>query len=236
MALKAGDNINYVISDIHGMYKIFKKMLRIIKLKPEDNLYILGDIIDRGKDSILLVEYLWKHRNSNMFLLCGNHEDYLITFAETVKDIEGNSTKAYADAYSAQYPTYLQMRKKHTREELDKRISWLKARPFYHTVCINGKNYLLAHAGAEDLSIMPPNKEVYLWSREDFYNGKGVDGYITVFGHTPVCIIDSKMKEMHIWHSIDGNKIGIDCGCSFPHRGGRLACLRLEDGKEFYCL
>ena len=36
----------------------------------------------------------------------------------------------------------------------------------------------------------------------------------------------------------DGDRIGIDCGCGYPEEGpdsayGRLACLRLEDGK-FY--
>lgn len=36
-----------------------------------------------------------------------------------------------------------------------------------------------------------------------------------------------------IWYDTDNNdKIGIDCGASFPN--GQLACLRLDDMKEFY--
>jgi hypothetical protein len=36
---------------------------------------------------------------------------------------------------------------------------------------------------------------------------------------------------MKIWHG--GQMIGIDCGSGYPDVG-RLACLRLDDMKEFY--
>ena len=35
---------------------------------------------------------------------------------------------------------------------------------------------------------------------------------------------------MRIYHG--SGRIGIDCGCAYPE--GRLACLRLDDMKEFY--
>ena len=38
----------YVISDIHGEYELFMKMLEKIKFQNTDTLYILGDILDRG--------------------------------------------------------------------------------------------------------------------------------------------------------------------------------------------
>ena len=39
---------------------------------------------------------------------------------------------------------------------------------------------------------------------------------------------------MGIWYG--PGRIGIDCGSGWPEdgSGGRLACLRLEDGKVFY--
>lgn len=42
----------YVISDIHGQYKMFLDLLDKIKLKDTDTLYILGDILDRGPHPI----------------------------------------------------------------------------------------------------------------------------------------------------------------------------------------
>ena len=63
---------NYVISDIHGQYKTYKRMLRAIDLKPEDTLYVLGDVIDRGPDGIKILCDMMKRSNVRMFM--GNHE------------------------------------------------------------------------------------------------------------------------------------------------------------------
>ena len=38
---------NYVMSDIHGMSGLLKKMLDIIQPGADDRVYILGDMIDR---------------------------------------------------------------------------------------------------------------------------------------------------------------------------------------------
>ena len=58
------------------------------------------------------------------------------------------------------------------------------------------------------------------------------DGYTVIFGHTPTRYYQENYP-MEIWR--DGNRIGIDCGSGYPEDGfGRLACLRLDDGKVFY--
>ena len=40
------------MSDIHGCFDKYQKMLRRIDFAPEDTLYVLGDVIDRGPDGI----------------------------------------------------------------------------------------------------------------------------------------------------------------------------------------
>lgn len=42
----------YVMSDIHGEYEKYIKMLELINFSDEDELYILGDIVDRGKEPV----------------------------------------------------------------------------------------------------------------------------------------------------------------------------------------
>ena len=62
-----------------------------------------------------------------------------------------------------------------------------------------------------------------------------------IFGHTPTSEYQHN-NPLEIWQSTSGGKIGIDCGCGFPHplsQGrhpayGRLACLRLDDMQVFY--
>ena len=48
----------YVLSDIHGNFEIFKRMLEKIQFNSHDQLYILGDICDRGPCSLDIYFYI----------------------------------------------------------------------------------------------------------------------------------------------------------------------------------
>ena len=48
----------YVLSDLHGMYDKFIQMLELIQFSSSDQLYILGDVVDRGKNSIKCLQYI----------------------------------------------------------------------------------------------------------------------------------------------------------------------------------
>ena len=76
----------FVVSDIHGHYETFMKLLRLIDFKPEDIMYIDGDVIDRGKDGIKLIQYIMKQENMEMFL--GNHEMMMLRAIEYERDLK----------------------------------------------------------------------------------------------------------------------------------------------------
>ena len=61
----------YICSDIHGQYQKFKNMLKKIKFSDKDTMYILGDVIDRGPESIKLLADIMSREN--ITLLLGNH-------------------------------------------------------------------------------------------------------------------------------------------------------------------
>ena len=62
----------YVMSDIHGQYDMFMNLMEQINLKAKDKLYILGDVIDRGTESMNVLFEMMKH--PNIIPLIGNHE------------------------------------------------------------------------------------------------------------------------------------------------------------------
>ena len=66
----------YIMSDIHGHYTEFIKLLKVIEFSEHDHLYILGDIMDRGTENLDILEYVIAH--ANVHLLMGNHEDMLL--------------------------------------------------------------------------------------------------------------------------------------------------------------
>ena len=79
---------HYIISDIHGMYGTYKNVMK--KIKHNDHLYILGDVIDRGKDGIKIIQDIMmrqinRNSNSQITFLLGNHE---MQFLETVLIME----------------------------------------------------------------------------------------------------------------------------------------------------
>ncbi len=66
----------YSISDIHGCANTLKALLNIIGLNKTDELYLLGDYINRGNHSKEVVDFLIQLENEGypLNLLKGNHE------------------------------------------------------------------------------------------------------------------------------------------------------------------
>lgn len=62
----------YVISDIHGNYKKYKRLLEMIDFKDKDTLYVLGDVIDRGPEGIKVLKDMMSQ--PNVIPILGNHE------------------------------------------------------------------------------------------------------------------------------------------------------------------
>lgn len=62
----------YVVSDLHGQYRIFLKLLEMVDFSENDQLYMLGDAIDRGPEGLNILQHV--KNATNMDMLIGNHE------------------------------------------------------------------------------------------------------------------------------------------------------------------
>ena len=62
----------YTVSDIHGCYDKYKELLKKICFGPDDTLYVLGDVIDRGPNGFTTL--LDMAQRPNVVNLMGNHE------------------------------------------------------------------------------------------------------------------------------------------------------------------
>lgn len=79
--------MDYCISDIHGYYGLFCRLLDKIRFSDKDKLYVLGDIIDKGPDSIRLAKLLFSM--PNVYCIAGNHEyDFLKYYRALMKQTE----------------------------------------------------------------------------------------------------------------------------------------------------
>lgn len=208
----------FVISDIHGEYQKFIKMLELIKFSESDRLYILGDVIDRGPEPIRTLHYIM--RQSNMWMIIGNHELMALDHVRSPQHLE----------------LWLRNGGQVTREQFYnlsktskmKIIQYLCSLPFY----LQHKHFILVHAGISFRRgvIDDKNTEYMLWSREEFINAEIPTDRTVIVGHTPTIYLQPDVSPMRIVHM--PNKIFIDCG-AFT-KDGRLACLCLNDMEEFY--
>jgi hypothetical protein len=65
-----------IIGDVHGNIEAFKAVLA--SLKPNDRLFLVGDLVDRGQDSLGVIETIIDFQQKNpdrLFAIRGNHED-----------------------------------------------------------------------------------------------------------------------------------------------------------------
>lgn len=232
----------YVMSDIHGYSEEFFKMLELIDLKPEDTLYILGDIIDRGDKAFEILDYVMEQENIKVLL--GNHEQMMVC------GLYGDRNSLFCWLENGGMITYKQFSNLSEERQI-KYINFMAKLKTYEEINVNGQNYILSHAGMNiQKSFFKKPKETimayqteadFIWSRDSFFTNKalGKDDII-IFGHTCTIEINAKTTKKswdraYIWFDTKyKDKIGIDCGASMRLAGGRLGCLRLDDKKEYY--
>lgn len=216
----------YVMSDIHGCFDKFKQMLQMINFSKEDELYILGDIFDRGPQSLEILDYILG--NKNMFLLKGNHEHMFQEYFE--------SKSPYMWYCNGGEVTHNQMlMHEYMKEEHIYR--YIKSLPFIKVV----DKFILVHAsvlyvdGFENMSIdefiASQEEENCIWDRINIGKEKQFKDYTVICGHTPVQTI-LKNNDAKIIHK-EGT-IYIDCGAVFKDANGQLACLNIDTMEEFY--
>ena len=218
----------FIMSDIHGQYDLFLKMLDKIKLKREDLLVIIGDICDRGKKSYEIYMKCMKmiKLGYNLKFILGNHEDMLL------EDLENDYPIRYETEYSvfrnSKYFENKDMKDWHEEnflEEIEWLVKWLKN----CSLIISGNENIFVHAGLDLKKVLEKQeKETVLWTREEFWIMENVEleeykGKNIYFGHTPN--INGRISK-----KTDRIK-GIDCGAFFTHF---LGCLEVKSQKEIY--
>ena len=225
--------MTYVVSDIHGNYEKFKKLLDEIRFRDDDVMYVLGDVVDFGEDPIgLICDISMRY---NVLPILGERDyDALGMLTELDRMLAGDAPDPDALSRMAEW---MQNGGKTTIEgfkalDADMRegvLDYLSDMALYEETEVGGRKYLLVHAGIADFD---PDASLDDYMPEDFIrepldpNRKYYDNAIIIVGHTPTQELGGNGKIFHT-----DSAIFIDCGAE---RGECLGCLRLEDGREFY--
>lgn len=231
----------YAMADIHGERTRFHKALETIKFSDDDELYIIGDVIDRGRDFGLRL-LLEVSKMPNVHLISGNHEYMALRcLSFLMKEITNASIEGIDENVIRELFEWQNVGGQVTIDEFhhmsyDERLEvleYLGELPLYAEVTSGGKDYILVHAGLDNFDEQRPLNSYTPAEVMGFYN---VDFSRTYFkdksivtGHLPTrCMYDNPCPDKIFKMN---NNIAIDCGCSI---GGNLGVLRLGDEEEFY--
>jgi len=156
----------FFIGDVHGCVEELAELLEKFSPNSSDNIYQVGDLINKGPDSVAVIEFILKH---NIKCVMGNHEAKLLNI---LKKQESELTpKEQRLLNNVKKPEWI-------ASIVSKFPLWIDT----------GKEFLL-HAGLE------PGKKtleemstkvlltVRLWEEKPWYEQVVYDGRLIIFGH-----------------------------------------------------
>ena len=223
---------HYIMSDIHGEADRFHAMLEKIGFSEDDDLIIIGDVIDRGPVGITLLLEIMEMPNVTMLL--GNHEYMMLRYlGPGVKGVDIRNWNRNGNAPTL--AAYLKLKAKVQNKIKD----YLRTRPTHMELEVEGNRYYLVHGFPGD------NVHDEVWGRPDTEAENPIPDCRLIIGHTIVLNmipvderfsyilkLESTGDHLRIYHA--PGFINLDCGCGYDMPIKALACLRLEDMREFY--
>ncbi|EEG79116.1 metallophosphoesterase family protein [Dethiobacter alkaliphilus] len=204
----------FVISDVHGFFKELESLLDVIELDLRcDRLVMLGDYIDRGPDSYLVVQKIMeleqKFGKDHVVLLRGNHEQMAINYCE------GTGSSFF---YNGGDETIHDFHR--NGDNLVNYLDFFKSLRTY----FEDEHFIYVHAGIRSgVRLAEQRDHDLLWIREEFYLNPVAEEKPVIFGHTSSLFITG-LSQPFVYQG----RIGIDTGCYF---GGCLSAVELVEGE-----
>lgn len=236
--INISDNYRIVaISDIHGGYEKFKRLIEMVNLKDDDYLIILGDVIEKGErsyDTFELCKTLIKSKN--VFYLKGNWEyaveqvfsngelaQKILNYVKRVKyeSILGTWTEKFGkkiDEFYSSSDLY-----EFLSGKLEDDLNLIKNLP----VALEIDDFIFVHSGLA-LRVDWENSSLdEMLINDEFNNSENMSGKHVVVGHWPTSNYRKNSLNSEIFINESKKIISIDGGYSVKQTG-QLNALIIE--------
>lgn len=208
----------FAIGDIHGCIKTFEKLLfDKIQIQKADNIYCIGDYIDRGKHSKEVIDLILQLNRDGyqIYTIRGNHEQMMLDAIANEAAMNTwmmNGGKVTMQSFGIE-----------TLNDLPEiYVSFLKQTEFYFKT----EKYIFVHAGLNfEIENIFEDNEAMLWVRDSSPVQPALGNKLLIHGHTP--------ETLKYILNQKGNCINIDGGCVYIHRKyfGNLVAIDLNERK-----
>ena len=228
----------WIIPDIHGCSKTLRALFDYyISPSKDDELYFLGDYIDRGPDSKGVIDYIidMQEQGFRIHLVKGNHEETCVKACLEEKELSNfmgfrarNSTKAAWKKFGGT-DTMKSFAIKDLRELPQKYVEWMDNQPTHIVL----DDFILVHAGLNFNEEDPfDDDHAMLWMREFSVQPEKIGNKTVIHGHVPVSLetifqLRDRHKQL--------NYIDLDNGIYMAGREGFGSLVALElNSMELY--
>jgi serine/threonine protein phosphatase 1 len=209
-----------IIGDVHGHYDGMITLLDHLNPGTEDEVYFLGDLIDRGPKSAQVVDFV---KNSPYHCLMGNHEQLMLNALPK----EGQNPSAWqAWLYSGGHTTITSYQQ--TQMMPWEHLDWMRSLPAY----LDLGDLWLVHAGiAPNIPLTEQTPAEFCWIRKEFHNipRPYFSDKLIIIGHT----ITFTFNGIEPGTLVQGQGwLGIDTGVYHP-KSGWLTGLDITERKVY---
>jgi serine/threonine protein phosphatase 1 len=207
---------SFVIGDIHGCAATLRRLIDVVlRPLPEDRIYLLGDLIDRGPDSKGVLDFIFElqERGLTVDSVRGNHEEMCLQAGDGEYNLDlwnANGGQATLESFQADGPGDIPHR---YRAYLGSLLHYIQL-----------DDFVIVHAGL-NFDLPDPFEDTFtmLWTRSAAVVPQRIGGRRLICGHTPV-------TRLLLEASLGSSRVMLDNGCVYGGRHGMgcLAALELE--------
>jgi len=182
----------WVIPDIHGCVDTLKCLVEeLIRPARYDEIYLLGDYIDRGPDSKGVIDYIraLQQDEYTVIPLKGNHEDFMVELYDAeihartswLFNFAKRKRKAWNNIGGKE--TLHSFGVPHLKDVPPDYIEWMRNLEYF----VELDNFVLVHAGLNFKRKDPfEDKEAMLWFRDYEIIPEKIGNRRIIHGHVPV--------------------------------------------------
>ena len=235
-----------VVSDVHGHAGELRRILEKASFSDDDLLVIVGDILEKGPDSLGTLRYVMRLcENGNAIPLIGNVDAWQITvidglneenaggFLEYLEGLRRWKGTSFYDELAAECGYTLRTADDVLRAKPDIQAHFAREFDFlagFATVAVGGK-YVFVHGGLREAN--PADNlqcDLYALTKYDAFmtsTPHTFENYVIV-GHWPVNLYSETVQQLNPVIDYEKHIIAIDGGCGIK-KEGQLNLLILPD-------
>ena len=220
-----------VVSDVHGYLHHLKKALEKAKFAENDILFIVGDMIEKGPDSLGTLRYVMKlYEKGNVIPLIGNVDAYRLQIIYGLNEASAPdffnyvlSHRKWAGAsfyeqlcaecgYVLNSPEDLLAAKDAVIERFREEFEFLASLP----TVVETQNFVFVHGGLRDKNVYDNEKRgIFELTKYDAFmsNTPHVFDKYVIVGHWPVPLYNGTVQQLDPIIDREKRIISIDGGC-----------------------